>query len=216
MVQSSTAPFFTIWGRLNSHNVKKVVWFAEELGLQWQRHDLGGTFGYTEDYLAKNPNRLVPMIEDGKIALWESNAILRYMAAEYGGERWFPTDPIDRALADRWMDWQITYAEAQRLPFLSMARLARDQWDMAAIARDLDSCARQLAVLERHLSANSWLSGGRFGIGDIPMGAYAYTWFSLPYDQFERDRPEFPAIAEWYARIRERPGYSSYVMIPLT
>lgn len=205
------APVFTIWGRLNSHNVKKVAWFAEELGLNYVRHDIGGQFGYTEEYLAKNPNRLVPMIEDGKLSLWESNAILRYMAAEYGGERWFQRDPIDRALADRWMDWQITYADAQRLPFLSMARTPREQWDMAAIERDVKACAAHLTVLERYLGEKPWLSGSQFGIGDIPMGVYAYTWFSLPFE-----KPEFPAMAEWYARIRERKGYAEQVMIPLT
>ncbi|MCJ2185000.1 glutathione S-transferase family protein [Novosphingobium sp. 1949] len=206
-----TKPFFTIWGRLNSHNVKKVVWFAEELGLDYQRIDIGGSFGYTEDYLAKNPNRLVPMIEDGKISLWESNAILRYMAAEYGGERWFPADPLDRATGDRWMDWQVTYADAQRLPFLSFARVKPEEWDHAAIARDVARCAAQLAILDRYLTEQPWLSGGRFGIGDIPMGVYAYTWFSLPFD-----KPEFPALADWYARIQERPGFAPYVMIPLT
>ena len=114
-----STPFFTIWGRLNSHNVKKVAWFAEELSLKYQRHDIGGKFGFTDEYLAKNPNRLIPTIEDGKVVLWESNAILRYMAAEYGGAAWFAADPIDRALADRWMDWQFTYADAQRAPFLA-------------------------------------------------------------------------------------------------
>lgn len=206
-----TAAHFTIWGRLNSHNVKKVAWFAEELGLNYVRHDIGGQFGFTEDYLAKNPNRLIPTIEDGKVVLWESNAILRYMAAEYGGERWFPRDPIDRALADRWMDWQITYAEAQRVPFLSHARIVPDQWDHDAIARDMATCARHLAVLERYLGETSWLSGGEFGIGDIPMGVYAYTWFSLPFE-----KPEFPALADWYARLCKRPGFAAQVMIPLT
>ncbi|MFC0203841.1 glutathione S-transferase family protein [Novosphingobium soli] len=205
------APFFTIWGRLNSHNVKKVAWFAEELGLASIRHDIGGAFGYTEDYLAKNPNRLVPTIEDGKVVLWESNAILRYMAAEYGGPRWFPADPIDRALADRWMDWQFGYADAQRTPFLSFARTPQEQWDEDAIARGMAECARLLAVLERYLADKPWLSGAQFGIGDIPMGVYAYTWFSLPFE-----KPEFPAIANWYARIRERPGFATQVMIPLT
>ncbi|MYL97168.1 glutathione S-transferase [Novosphingobium sp. FGD1] len=205
------APSFTIWGRLNSHNVKKIAWFAEELGLNYVRHDIGGKFGYTDDYLARNPNRLVPMIEDGKVALWESNTILRYMAAEYGGERWFPRDPIDRAMADRWMDWQFGYAEAQRTPFLSFARTARENWDHAAIAAGMSECARHLAVLEKYLGETPWLSGGQFGIGDIPMGVYAYTWFSLPFD-----KPEFPAVTEWYARIRDRPGFARQVMIPLT
>jgi glutathione S-transferase len=204
-------PAFTLWGRLNSHNVKKVAWFAEELGLNYVRREIGGQFGFTDDYLAKNPNRLIPMIEDGKVTLWESNAILRYMAAEYGGERWFPRDPIDRALADRWMDWQFAYADAQRVPFLAFARAPQDQWDHDAIARGMADCARHLKVLDKYLSEKPWLSGGQFGIGDIPMGVYAYTWFSLPFD-----KPEFPALAGWYARIRERPGFALQVMIPLT
>ncbi|EJL27457.1 glutathione S-transferase family protein [Novosphingobium sp. AP12] len=204
-------PAFTLWGRLNSHNVKKVAWFAEELGLNYMRRDIGGQFGFTDEYLAKNPNRLIPMIEDGKVILWESNAILRYMAAEYGGERWFPRDPIDRALADRWMDWQFAYADAQRVPFLNFARTPREQWDHEAIAHGIDACARHLAVLEKYLGKKPWLSGGQFGIGDIPMGVYAYTWFSLPFD-----KPEFPAVAEWYDRIRQRPGFAAQVMIPLT
>jgi len=206
-----TTPFFTIWGRLNSHNVKKVAWFAEELGLSYVRRDIGGQFGYTDAYLAMNPNRLIPTIEDGKVALWESNTILRYMAAEYGGERWFPADPIDRALGERWMDWQHTYADAQRLPFLSFARTDPKDWDMDAIAAGIAKCAEQLAVMERYLTEKPWLSGGRFGIGDIPMGVYAYTWFSLPYD-----KPHFPAIADWYERIKVRPGFGEQVMIPLT
>lgn len=206
-----TKPFFTIWGRLNSHNVKKVAWFAEELGLSYVRRDIGGTFGYTDAYLAMNPNRLIPTIEDGKVVLWESNSILRYMAAEYGGERWFPDDPIDRALAERWMDWQHTYADAQRLPFLSFARTRPEDRDMDAIARDIAKCAQHLAVMEQYLTEQPWLSGGRFGLGDIPMGVYAYTWFSLPFD-----KPLFPAIADWYERIKLRPGFGDQVMIPLT
>lgn len=211
-----SAPAFTIWGRLNSHNVKKVAWFAEELGLRYLRHDIGGQFGYTDEYLAKNPNRLVPMIEDGKVQLWESNTIVRYMAAEYGGDRWFPRDPIDRALSERWMDWQFTYADAQRVPFLSHARIPQEQWDRAAIARDIAICARHLEVMDKYLSERPWLSGGEFGIGDIPMGVYAYTWFSLPFDAFETERPIFPAVADWYARIMCRPGFADQVMIPLT
>ena len=77
--------------------------------------------------------------------------------------------------------------------------------------RGIADCARHLAVLERYLGERPWLSGGEFGIGDIPMGVYAYTWFSLPFD-----KPEFPAVSDWYARIRERPGFAEQVMIPLT
>jgi glutathione S-transferase len=202
---------FTIWGRLNSHNVKKVAWFAEELGLEYQRIDTGGAFGMDAAYLEKNPNALIPTIDDGNVVLWESNAILRYMAAQYGGEHWWPTDPSVRAMADRWMDWQAGYAGAQRDAFLSLVRKPPAEREPAVIAASVASCAWQLAVMERYLGETPWLSGENFGIGDIPMGVYAYTWFTLPIE-----RPDFPNIARWYAAIRKRPGFAAQVAIPLS
>lgn len=201
----------TIWGRLNSHNVKKVAWLAEELGLEYRRMDVGGKFGMAPDYLAKNPNALIPTIEDGKVVLWESNAILRYLAAAYGGDRWWPADPAKRAAGDRWMDWQAGYADAQRDVFLGLVRTPESERDPAAMERSIAASAAQLAVLERYLGETPWLSGEDMGIGDIPMGVYAYTWFTLPIA-----RPDFPNIAAWYARIRERPGFAEQVAIPLS
>ena len=202
---------FTIWGRLNSHNVKKVAWFADELGLEYKRIDTGGAFGMDAAYLAKNPNALIPTIEDGNVVLWESNAILRYMAAQYGGEHWWPADPSVRAMADRWMDWQAAYAELQRDAFLSLVRKPVAEREPAVIAASVAACAWQLAVMERYLGETPWLSGESFGIGDIPMGVYAYTWFTLPIE-----RPDFPNIARWYAAIRKRPGFAAQVAIPLS
>ncbi|MET1754855.1 glutathione S-transferase family protein [Novosphingobium sp. RD2P27] len=201
----------TIWGRLNSHNVKKVAWFAVELGLEFQRIDVGGKFGMEADYLAKNPNALIPTIEDGKVVLWESNAILRYLAAEYGGSRWWPSDPAERAIADRWMDWQTGYADAQRDAFIQHVRKPETERNPAQVSAAVERSAAQLAIMERYLNETPWLSGTGFGIGDIPMGVYAYTWFSLPID-----RPAFPAVQDWYARIRERPGFAEQVGIPLS
>ena len=201
----------TIWGRLNSHNVKKVAWFAEELGLEHRRVDVGGKFGMDADYLAKNPNALIPTIEDGKVVLWESNAILRYLAAEYGGERWWPADPATRATGDRWIDWQADYAEAQRPAFINCVRTSEAERDHSSIAAAVAWCAKKLDVIEHYLGESPWLSGDEFGIGDIPMGVYAYTWFNLPIA-----RPELPHFAEWYARIRERPGFAGQVAIPLS
>lgn len=201
----------TIWGRLNSHNVKKVGWLAEELALPYRRHDVGGAFGMDAAYLAKNPNALIPTIEDERLVLWESNAILRYLAARHGGERWWPADPARRALADRWMDWQFSYADAQRDAFLNLVRRAPAERDGAAVARSAARCAGMMAILDRQLTEAEWLSGDEIGIGDIPMGVYAHTWFTL-----EIERPSLPNVAAWYARLRSRPGYASQVMIPLT
>jgi len=201
----------TIWGRLNSHNVKKVAWFAEELGLPYVRHDVGGQFGMDDAYLARNPNALIPTIEDGEVVLWESNAILRYLAARHGGPRWWPDAPAIRAMADRWMDWQIDYAVAQGPAFLNLVRRAPADCDMAAVASAAETCAQRMAILDRALTERDWLSGDDFGIGDIPMGVYAHTWFSL-----DIARPDLPHVADWYRRLQQRDGYAGLVMIPLT
>jgi glutathione S-transferase len=201
----------TIWGRLNSHNVKKVVWLAEELELAYRRHDVGGAFGMDDAYLAINPNALVPAIEDDGLVLWESNAILRYLAARHGGTAMWSDDPAARALADRWMDWQFAYAEAQRGAFVNLVRRAADARDEAAVGRSIAACGRMMALLDRALAATPWLSGDDFGIGDVPMGVYAHTFFAL-----DLNRTALPHLADWYARLQARPGYRTTVMIPLT
>lgn len=199
-----------IWGRPNSHNVKKVVWFAEELALPYERIDKGGAFGMDAAYIAKNPNRLIPTIEDGDFTLWESNAILRYLADTYDLGLWGKT-PQERALADRWMDWQFTYAEAQRDAFINLVRKAPAERDLDAVARSANACAKQIAILEDALARTPWLNGESFGIGDVPMGVYIHTWFALPIE-----RPAMPHVSNWYERLKSRPGYARHVMIPLT
>lgn len=201
----------TIWGRLNSHNVKKVVWLAEELGLTYQRHDVGGAFGMDDAYRAKNPNALIPTIEDGDVVLWESNAILRYLAARHGNDTLWPADAVRRALADRWMDWQFGYAEAQRPAFHGLVRRPVEQRDPAAIERGAEACNQLMKVLNGALAAQPWLSGARFGLGDVPMGVYAHTFFALGLA-----RTPLPHVADWYERLKSRPGYAATVMIPLT
>lgn len=200
-----------IWGRLNSHNVKKVAWFAQELGLDHVRHDVGGTFGMDAHYTALNPNRLIPTIEDGDLVLWESNAILRYLAARYGGTRWWPTDPAERAAGDKWMDWQYAYADAQRTAFFSLVRVPEGQRDTAAIAQSAIAAGAMMRILDAALAEQPWLSGKEFGVADVPMATYAHTWFTLPIE-----RPDTPHVRAWYDRIRQRPAYQQLVMIPLT
>jgi glutathione S-transferase len=201
----------TIWGRLNSHNVKKVAWFAEEIGLPYVRHDVGGAFGMDAAYLALNPNALIPTIEDDGIVLWESNAILRYLAARHAPERFWPGDPAVRAQADKWMDWQFDYAAAQGPAFLNLIRRAPAERDADAIRRSAARAAEMMARVDDELSKRPWLSGAEFGIGDIPMGVYAHTWFTLAIE-----RPALTHVAAWYDRLKTKPGYASQVMIPLT
>lgn len=201
----------TIWGRLNSHNVKKVVWFADEIGLPFVRHDVGGRFGMDDAYLAKNPNALIPTIEDGDLILWESNAILRYLAARHGSPALWPADPAARAMADRWMDWQFAFADAQRDAFLALVRHKPEERDMAALARSAQQSGKAMQILDEVLATQPWLSGDAFGLADVPMGVYAHTFFTL-----DMERPDVPHVRAWYDRLRARPAYARSVMIPLT
>ncbi|WP_336966034.1 glutathione S-transferase family protein [Sphingobium aquiterrae] len=201
----------TIWGRLNSHNVKKVAWLAQELDLPFVRHDVGGQFGMDDAYLRLNPNALIPTIEDDGVILWESNAILRYLAARHGGEIFWPADPAKRAIGDKWMDWQFSFADAQRDLFVNLIRRAPQDRDRQAIARSIAAVNRQILLVEEALANSAWLSGEAFGIGDIPMGVYAHTYFSLV-----QERPALPHSERWYEALKQRPGYARSVMIPLT
>jgi glutathione S-transferase len=201
----------TIWGRLNSHNVKKVAWFARELDLPHVRHDVGGKFGMSEAYIAMNPNRLIPTIEDGDVVLWESNAILRYLASRYAPEAMWPADPAARAQCDKWMDWQFSFAEGQRDAFWNLVRKQPEERDATALEKSVRLAGEAMLILDRALASQPWLSGDQFGVADVPMGVYAHTFFALPME-----RPVVPHVRAWYDRLRERPAYVETVMIPLT
>jgi glutathione S-transferase len=201
----------TIWGRLNSHNVKKVAWFARELDLPHVRHDVGGKFGMSEAYIAMNPNRLIPTIDDGDVVLWESNAILRYLASRYAPEAMWPAEPAARAQCDKWMDWQFSFAEGQRDAFWNLVRKQPEERDATALEKSVRLAGEAMLILDRALASQPWLSGDQFGVADVPMGVYAHTFFALPME-----RPVVPHVRAWYDRLRERPAYVETVMIPLT
>lgn len=199
----------TIWGRLNSHNVKKIAWAAIAMGLPHRRIDMGGAFGFSSEYLALNPNRMIPTIEDGPVVLWESNAILRYLADAYA-PLFRSDDPAERAQGDKWMDWQFHFADSQRDAFLGCVLQGKDAGD-PAVAASAEASNAMMVVLDAELAKREWLSGQRFGIADMPMGVYAHTFYSLPIP-----RADLPHLAAWYARLQQQPGYADTVMIPLT
>jgi glutathione S-transferase len=204
----------TIWGRTNSINVQKVLWCCAELGLAYTRIDAGGAHGVTNtpEYLAMNPNALVPTIDDDGLVLWESNAIVRYLAAKHGHGSLHPADLRERADADRWMDWQVTTLwAAMRSLFLGYIRTAPEQRDAAALAAAQRSSEQALTILDRYLERRAFVAGERFTMGDIPVGVSVYRWTALPIE-----RPDFPHVARWYQRLTERPGFQGHVMHPLS
>jgi glutathione S-transferase len=203
-----------IWGRVNSVNVKKALWAAEELGLKYERIDAGLHFGVnnTADYRRMNPTGLVPTIEDAGFTLWESHAIVRYLAAKHGAGSLWPTDPTARADADRWMDWTHSFSrEFQRPVFWPLVRTPPEQRDAAAIAAAVKKCGDMLAVAEQTLKDRPYLGGKTFTMGDIPLGCHIQLWMRLPIE-----RPKLPGVEAWFARLCERPAYGRIVDIALS
>ena len=204
-----------IWGRKNSSNVRKALWCAEELGLDYEAIDAGGAFGVvdTPQYRALNPNGRVPMIEDDGFVLWESNAIVRYLAARYGDDTsWYPSDVRVRAQADKWMDWTTSsFAGPFRDLFWGVLRTPTEQQDWLLINAASKTCAELLSIVDQALSEKPYLSGDEIGMGDIPLGSFIYAWFEMPIE-----RPHMRHLSAWYERLKLRPAYRNAVMTALT
>ena len=204
-----------IWGRKNSTNVRKVLWCAEELGLDYQSIDAGGAFGVVQEpeYLAKNPNGLVPLIEEDGFVLWESNTIVRYLTARHAPDSsWYPSDVRQRAEAEKWMDWVTSSLATPFRPlFWGMLRTPAEQRDWVAINAAHKTCAQVLSIADQALARQPYLSGDALGVGDVPLGCFAYAWFEMPIE-----RPEMRHLRAWYERLKERPAYQVAVMTALT
>jgi glutathione S-transferase len=204
----------TIWGRANSNNVKKALWCAAELGLNYDHINAGGAYGKVNEqpYRSLNPNGLVPLLQDDDFVLWESNTIVRYLAAKYGQAPFYPQDLQARAAAEKWMDWLTsTIAAPFRTLFWGMVRTPPEQRDHAAIDAAIAELEQHFATVEKTLAQQPYLSGAAFGIGDIPLGSFIYAWFELPIKRQSR-----PHLERWYQQLCARPAYQSAVMIPLT
>ena len=160
-----------IWGRISSVNVQKVVWCADELGLDYERIDCGGKFGRndTPEYLAMNPNGLVPVIEDDGFVLYESNAIVRYLAARDSATSLWPDTPRGRADADRWMEWQSTaFTPAMWGAFWHLIRTPEDKRDAALI--ESSRVKSEKPGTSMRISPRRYLTGDAFTPADIVVG----------------------------------------------
>ncbi len=200
-----------VWGRKNSYNVQKVLWCCEELEIPFRRHDVGGLFGGTDkdEYRSRNPTGLVPTITDGELTLWESNTIVRYLSARYGAGSLWPEDPAERALADKWMDYQLgTLFPAFRDALVGLVRTAPENRNHEKIEASVRAAAGVIPVLDTHLEANEYVAGSSLTMGDVALGSLVYRWFEL-----DIDRPDLPALRAWYERLADRPAYQKTVMV---
>lgn len=201
-------------GRINSSNVMKALWVLEEIGLDYEREDVGGAFGKNHEapYLNLNPNGRIPTIIDGDLVLWESNSVVRYLAATHSAGTLWPTDPAARARCDMWMDWQLTELVHGMVPvFHGLIRKTPEERDMDAIAAARDDGAGKWRILDDHLSRNTYIGGDTFTMADIPIGPLAYRWYELPIE-----REDFTHLHRWYDLICTRPAFQKHCMTGLS
>jgi glutathione S-transferase len=199
-----------LWGRATSGNVQKPMWLLAELGLEHERIDVGGAFGGndTPAYLAMNPNGRVPVLEDGDTIIWESNTIVRYLAARYGRGRFWDDDPAKRAQADMWMDWATTTLGPQLVSLFNAAvRTPEKDRDRGKIEALTKRSVKVLAILEGCLANSDWVAGDDLSIGDIPIGCQLYRYFDR-----DNEHPPLPRVEAYYARMCERQAYRDTVM----
>jgi glutathione S-transferase len=208
-----------VWGRATSSNVMKVLWGLGELGLPFERIDVGGAFGKTDtaDYRAMNPTGLVPTLQEGTFTLWESNAIVRYLAQTHAaGSALWPADAQARANIDRWMDAQQSVLNRPMSSvFWGLVRTPADQRDLSSIAASISDAAGAWRLVEAQLSRHDFIAGAEFTLCDIPWGVHAHRWFGMDY--LGLTRPDMLALRAWYERLLQRPAYQrSVVATPIS
>lgn len=200
----------TVFGRATSSNVQIVMWGIGELGVAHERLDYGHTFGGTNtpEFRAMNPNGLVPVIRDGELVMWESGAILRYLASRYGAAPFWPADPVARAPIDMWAEWgKVTLAAAFTTPiFWARVRTPARERDEAALANAITRFDGLLGILEPRLAP--FVLGAELTLADVVIGSYLHRYYTI-----DIARPDRPAIRAYYDRLAERPAYREHVMV---
>jgi len=203
-----------IWGRISSINVRKVVLAAQLLEIPFERIDAGAAFGVvqTPEYQARNPNALVPLLEDGDFSLWESNVIVRYLCARHAGRGLYPQDLRTRFDAERWMDWQQTTLNgAGREAFIQLVRTPAERRRAEAIGASVAATEPLLAMLDAHLSQRAFLAGARLTMADVPIACEMHRWWGLPLAHAEH-----PHLRRWYDGIRQLPAARGALDVPLS
>ena len=203
-----------LWGRNNSVNVQKAIWCLEELKLPYERIDAGMQYGVVNEppFRAMNPNGLVPVIEDGGAVIWESNAIVRYLAAKYGKGTMWAEDPAERAQSDKWMDWCATvYWPPMREVFWGLIRTPPEKRNPELIETSRKKAAEVLKILDAALSGKDYIAGKQLTIGDIPLGTISWRWFGIA----DLERVPLPNVEAWFERLSQREAFKKSVLLPL-
>lgn len=203
-----------IWGRANSINVQKVLWCAAELGLEFERTDVGGPFGGTDtnEYRAMNPMGLIPTIVDGETTLWESHTCIRYLVAKHDTGNLWQHNIAARAESEKWMDWVLTTVNRPMTTiFKGLIRTPEAERNLDEIEKAKETMGRLWAIADERLADQNYLASTQFTIADLALGPYAYRFFGL----FGK-KNELSNVVAWYDRLTSREGFCTHVMQPMT
>ena len=202
----------TIHGRNTSSNVQAVMWAIAELDLPHERLDVGGAFGGNQEpaFLAMNPMGRVPVLQDGALTMFESQAILRYLCAQYGGGRLWPADPAARAPIDQWMEWsKVSIAPSVIYKvFWQMIRVSAAERDHGRVAEGVADLKPLMAIANAQIAQHSWLAGPEFSLADISFGTQLFRYFTVDFE-----RADLPELRAYYDRLCTRPAYAEHVMV---
>lgn len=203
----------TVLGRRSSSNVQAVMWCLAELDLTADRKDAGFTYGVvdTPNYLAMNPNGKIPTLIDGdNPPVWETGAILRYLANRYAPNSFWPDDIILRTKIDQWAEWsKVNIAIKFIAPiFQKLVRTAPSKRDHKAIEQALVILNAGLDIAEQQLGENDYLAANTLTLADIQLGHVLYRYFDL-----DIKRPERPNLKRYYGRLCSRSAYAENVMV---
>lgn len=204
----------TIWGRSTSGNVQKVMWAIGELGLPYERIDVGREYGGLDAaaYAGLNPNRRIPTLQDGDVVLWESNVIVRYLSAKFGAGQLWPLDHGTRGVADQWMDWQqTTLLPDMRTVFWGLVRTPAEKRDPHEISAAVENLKEVWSRLDAQLRGRQFVAGDCLTMGDIPVGMMCYRYHALGVE-----RAPLGNLEGWYERLKSRDAFRKHVMIPLS
>lgn len=200
----------TVWGRRNSANVQKVLWALEELDVPYTRENVGGSFGGNRDpdFLAMNPMGLVPVIRDGDVTMFESNAIVRYLSARFRPGVLRPDDHRSLAMAEQWMEWQQqNFAPHVSVLFMNLVRSPPERRNSAAVANSESQAADALKTADSWLARHHWFAGSSFTFGDILMGTFFWRYLGL-----DCAKPDMPHVMGWLDALKKREAFRNTIM----
>ncbi|MBP2168886.1 glutathione S-transferase [Erwinia toletana] len=202
-----------VWGRKTSSNVQALMWCIGELGLPFERYDIGHKYGGndTPEFLAMNPNGLVPVLKDNDgPALFETGAILRYLSEQYAKAPFWPDDIVQRTAVDMWAEWaKVNVSPGFTAPiFWQLVRTAEKDRDPQAIAAAIKRLTALLQIAETRLTQHDYLVGDAFTLADIQFGYLLYRYYDIAIE-----RADLPALQRYYQRLTQRPAYREHVMI---